>query len=320
VSWRLGEPPRSKPRECFSIAESDGAIIYDGPVGTDGNGRTYPVDERGGAYFEILLRHAAGTAYEVVDHPWRQRHLQADLEVPLHWPDGSPYRTEVLRFALDVVGRDVDWNAYYEGEGRLPDGRKVTVRLPMRVWENKDRVRWAHHPIVVDMAAISPAAPATDLVPAATASSTESAPALPLYRRVQFYDADGQPSGSATVNTERRGDKILRHMLVGAESIEVDDLDGNPHRVDVPGQRRRTAHAKREDDGSLTVTYDEPAEDTTATDALTDAASAIGSAAKALSAAAGTGAARQPRKAHATRNDDGSLVVTYDYGTGNEGG
>jgi hypothetical protein len=105
---------------------------------------------------------------------------------------------------------------------------------------------------------------------------------------------------------------------VGAESIEVDDLDGNPHRVDVPGQRRRTAHAKREDDGSLTVTYDEPAEDTTATDALTDAATAIDSAARALTDAAVTVAAQRPpkatRKAIARREDDGSFTVTYDDG------
>jgi hypothetical protein len=283
----------SKQRERFTIAESDGAMFYDGPVGTDGNGNTYPVDERGGAYFEILLRHAVGTAYEVVDHPWRQRHLQADLEVPLHWPDGSPYRTEVLSFALDVAVRDVNWDSYCVGEARLCDGRNVTVRLSMRIWQNKDRVRWAHHPIVVDVAVIAPAASATDLVPATegnlskVASSMESAaralseaaamsaPRSTPVKRVQFYDKDGEPSQSATVTTERRGGKIIQHILKGAESVETDDLDGNSHHVDVcgnshhvdvrdvhihvdvPEQRPRTARATRNDDGSLTVTYDD---------------------------------------------------------------
>ena len=49
---------KSPPR--FSVSEVDGAIFYHGPVGTDGAGNTHPVDERGGAYFEIALRQRDG--------------------------------------------------------------------------------------------------------------------------------------------------------------------------------------------------------------------------------------------------------------------
>jgi hypothetical protein len=206
----------SKPSPRFSVSEVDGAIFYHGPVGTDGAGNTHPVDERGGAYFEIALRHAMGTAYEVIDHPWWKRHLRAEFVLPLCWPNGSPYKTEVFRVERDVADRDVDWDEDLVAERQLSDGRTVTLRMPMRVFAEKDFVRVTRDPIVVDVAAISPPPP----------------PA--------------------------------------------------------------------------------PVDDTSTTDALTDAASAIDSAARALIDAARTAAAQRPRKAIARREDDGSLSVTYE--------
>jgi hypothetical protein len=206
-SWRL-----------FLSTLDDETIFYDGPVGTDGAGNTYPVDERGAAYFEIRLCHAGGTVYEVVDHPWRKRHLCAEFVLPLCWPNGNPYKTETFRVDLDVADRDVDWSSDYVAEAKLCDGRKVTVRMPMSAWREKDHVRVTRDPIVVDVAAISPPLPTA------------------------------------------------------------------------------------------------PPKDTTTTDALTEAAAAIESAGRALTDAARTAAAQRPRKATATRNDDGSLTVMYDSG------
>jgi hypothetical protein len=205
---------KSPPR--FSVSEVDGAIFYHGPVGTDGNGNTHPLDERGGAYFEIRLCHAGGTVYEVVDHPWRKRHLHAEIVQPVCWPNGAAYKTETFRLDLDVIDRDVDWSSDYIAEAKLCDGRNVTVRMPMRVFAEKDFVRVTRDPIVVDVAAISPPPP----------------PA--------------------------------------------------------------------------------PVEDTSATHALTEAASAIDSAARALIDAARAAAAHRPRKATAKREEDGSLTVSYD--------
>jgi hypothetical protein len=139
----------------------------------------------------------------------------------LCWPDGAPYKTEVFRVDLEVADRDVDWNSDYVAEAKLCDGRKVTVRMPMSAWREKDYIRVARDPIVVDVAAISPPAPP------------------PLPARV---------------------------------------------------------------------------EDTTATDALTGAASALVRATGSLTAAARIALAQRPRKATATRNDDGSLTVMYDDG------
>jgi hypothetical protein len=208
-SWRL-----------FLSTLDDETIFYDGPVGTDGAGNTYPVDERGAAYFEIRLCHAGGTVYEVVDHPWRERHLHAEIVQPVCWPDGAPYKTETFRLDLDVIDRDVDWSADYVAEAKLCDGRKVTVRMPMSAWHEKDYIRVARDPIVVDVAAISPPPP----------------PA--------------------------------------------------------------------------------PVEDTSGTDALAGAASAIHAAAWALTDAARAAAAPRPRKATAKREEDGSLTVMYEDATG----
>jgi hypothetical protein len=55
-----------------------------------------------------------------------------------------------------------------------------------------------------------------------------------------------------------------------------------------------------------------PPPDTSGPDALKGAASAVSSAARALTDAAQTVAAQRPRKATATRGDDGSLTVVYD--------
>jgi hypothetical protein len=273
----------SKPHKEWTVDERTGTVFYDGPT-EDHAGFAHPIDDRGRAQRDLILHHAAGTAYELVEYPWRKRQLHAEFVQPLCWPDGTPYKTEVFRVDLDVADRDIEWDKHLVAERELCDGRKVTLRMPMRAFTAKDYVRVAQDPVVVDVAAISPPVPVTDLVPAtegnlsAVASSMESAaralseaaamsaPRSPPVKRVQFYDKDGEPSHSATVTTERRGGKIIQHMLKGAESIELDDLDGNSHdvdvrdvhiHVDVPEQRPRTARAKREPDGSLTLTYDD---------------------------------------------------------------
>jgi hypothetical protein len=116
----------------------------------------YPIDDRGHAQLDHRLSHAAGKTYELVDWPGRKRHLRAEFMVPLCWPDGSPYATDVLRVDLDVADRDVKWDEDYVANRTLSDGREVTLRLPMRAWREKNLVRVAHAPVVVDVAAISP--------------------------------------------------------------------------------------------------------------------------------------------------------------------
>jgi hypothetical protein len=197
-------------------AESDGRLLYEGPVRSDGHGNVYPVDERGGAHFDIKLCHARGDVYEVVDDPFRVRRLRAQLSVPLYWPSGAAFKTETFNVGMDVKKCDIDLDSDFVDEVKLCDGRAATVRFPMRVWENADHFRYTHPPVVVDVAAISPSPPA------------------------------------------------------------------------------------------------EPVEDTAATDALVDAASAIVSAARSLTAAAQAAAAQRPRTAHARRDEDGTLTVTYD--------
>jgi hypothetical protein len=207
----------SKPSPRFSVSEVDGAIFYHGPVGTDGAGNTYPVDERGGAYFEIALRHAMGTAYEVVDHPWRKRHLCAEFVLPLCWPNGSPYKTEIFRVESDVANRDVDWDEDLVAERQLSDGRTVTLRLPMRALAEKDHVRVTRDPIVVDVAAISPPPP-----PAPRKDTTAT---------------DALTEATVAIDSAARA-------LQGAARAAA-------------AQRPRKATATRNGDGSLTVMYDD---------------------------------------------------------------
>jgi hypothetical protein len=210
----------SKPRERWTIAESDGAIFWDGPVKHLG-AVAYPVDDDGRVHLDLRLRHAAGTAYELIDYPWRTRHLRAEIRLPVCWPDGSPYKTETFRLDLEVADRDVDWDADYVAQRTLCDGRKVTVRMPMRHWRQKDYLRVTEDPIVVDVAAISPAA-----LPAPAPALAAPAPEPFTVKKAQFFDKAGNLTHSATVSTERRGGQILRYRLEGAKKIEMDNPDG----------------------------------------------------------------------------------------------
>ena len=204
-----------------------------------------------------LSVNAMGTAYEVVDHPYRKRHLRAEFVLPVCWPDGAPYKTETFRVDLDVADRDVDWSSDYVAEAKLCDGRNVTLRMPMSAWREKDYIRVARDPIVVDVAAISPPAPpplpapkedtaatsaltnAAAAVDSAARALTASALATPV-KRAKFYDKDGELTKSVTVTTERRGSEVLHHFLTAAESIELP-----------------VTHAEMPREGSLTVTDDD---------------------------------------------------------------
>jgi hypothetical protein len=226
-------------REHWTVAESDGAIFWDGPVKSLG-AVAYPVDDHGRAQLDLRLRHAGGTAYELVDWPSRKRHLRAEIVQPVCWPDGSPYKTEVFRLDLEVADRDVNWNSDYVVERKLCDGRRVTVRMAMSAWREKDHLRVTKDPIVVDVAAIAPPAlPApvqnaatTDALTDAAAAVDSAARALAAsalatpVKRAKFYDKNGELEKTVTVTTERRGSEVLHHFLTAAGSLETNVSGG----------------------------------------------------------------------------------------------
>jgi hypothetical protein len=233
MSWQRGSKP-----EDWSVDDRTGKIFYTGPV-EDHVGFALPLDARGRALPNIRLSHAAGKTYELVDHPWRSRNLCAEFVLPVCWPDGSPYKTEVLRIEREVTDREVDWDSDMAAERTLSsDGCAVSLRVPMRAFTEKDHVRVFLDPVVIDVAAISPppppAAPAPVEDTAATNALSEAAAAVDSaaralaastlaspVKRAKFYDKDGTLMRSVTVTTERRGSEVLHHFLTAAGTLEL---------------------------------------------------------------------------------------------------